>query len=147
MQSKATTVAEYLKSLTPERRKDIEAVRKVILRNLPKGYEENIRFGMICYEVPLSVYPETYNGQPLCYAGLASQKNYISVYLMSVYGDKRTEKWFKEEYKKSGKKLDMGKSCVRFRKVEDLPLNLIGKAIKKDPMEELIKRHETVRAN
>src|SRR5688572_28219265 len=98
MKSSAKTVAEYLKSLEPERRKAIEAVRKVILKNLPKGFEEAMSFGAISYQVPLKTLPNTYNGQPLCYAALASQKNFMTVYLMGVYGHPETEKWFKTRY-------------------------------------------------
>jgi hypothetical protein len=125
------TVEEYLNQLPDDRRAAISAVRDVILKNLPKGYEEVINWGMITYQVPFELYANTYNGQPLCYASLASQKTHMSVYLMCVYGGKDIESWFREEFRKSGKKLDMGKSCVRFKKLEDLPLNVIGKAIKK----------------
>jgi hypothetical protein len=145
VQSKARTVEEYLASLPPDRREAISAVRRVILKNLPKGYEEAMNWGMICYEIPLKRYPNTYNGQPLGIAGLASQKQYMSLYLMSVYGDKATEAWFREEFRKAGKKLDMGKACVRFKKLEDLPLEVIGQVIARAPVEALIAAYERSR--
>ena len=127
--SKLGTVAEYVASLPPERRSAIAAVRKVIRANLPAGYEEGMLYGMIGYHVPFSRLPDTYNGQPLCLAGLASQKNYSSLYLMGVYGSPVLRRQFEAGYRRSGKRLDMGKSCVRFRSLDDLPLDVIGKAI------------------
>jgi hypothetical protein len=129
VQSKAATVEEYLESLPEERRAVVAAVREVILRNLPEGYQETMNWGMISYEVPLEKYPKTYNGQPLCYAALAAQKNYYSLYLMAAYGDSKGGERLREEFRKAGKKLDMGKSCVRFRKLDDLPLEAIGRVI------------------
>ena len=93
-------------------------------------------FGMIAYVVPLARYPETYNGHPLSYAGISSEKNHVSVHLMNIYADAESERWFVDNYKATGKKLDMGKSCVRFRRLEDLPLSLIGEAVSRSPMEE-----------
>ncbi len=145
VQSKAQTVKEYLAELPPDRRKAIEAVRKVILANLPEGFEEGMGYGMIAYYVPLSRFPNTYNGQPLPIAALASQKNYMSVYLMCVYGDKKTLDWFTAGYKASGKKLDMGKSCVRFKKLEDLPLDLIGEAVGRVSVEKFREIYEQSR--
>ncbi len=144
-QSAATTVEEYLAELPADRRAAIEAVRRVILDHLPKGYEETMAFGVIGYVVPLETYPTTYNGQALAYAGLASQKNYMSLYLMNVYGDPETERWFVEQYRASGKKLNMGKSCVRFKKLETLPLELVGQAIARTPMAEFIEGFEASR--
>lgn len=142
--SKAKTVEEYIKSLPAERGEVIRAVRKVILKNLPKGYVENMNWGMIVYEIPLSTYPITYNKQPIGIAALCAQKNYFAVYL-SVYQNSEMEKWFKEEYAKSGKKLDMGKSCVRFKKIDDLPIELIGKTIAKIPIKKCIEMYEESR--
>ncbi|HET7218164.1 MAG TPA: DUF1801 domain-containing protein [Vicinamibacterales bacterium] len=147
MASKPTTVKEYLASLPNDRRAAMEQVRKVIVDNLPKGYEEGTALGMLMYSVPLSVLPNTYNGQPLCYAALASQKNYMSVHLMPLYGDKKTEAWFRSEFKARGKKLDMGKSCVRFKNVDDLPLDLIGDVIRKFPMAQWVSLYEQSRAS
>jgi hypothetical protein len=135
----AATVPEYLAGLPPDRRDAIERVRKVILKNLPKGYEETVNWGMLSYEVPLSRCPETYNGQPLAYAALASQKGYMSLHLLIVYGDTKARKWFESAFKASGKKLNMGKSCVRFKTVEDLPLDVIGEAIARTPPDEWIR--------
>ncbi len=143
--SSATTVKEYLDELSADRRSVVSAVRKVILRHLPKGYRESMNWGMISYEVPLERYPNTYNGQPLSYAALAAQKNYFALYLMCVYQDPNQEAWLKKEFKKAGKKLDMGKSCVRFRKVEDLPLHVIGKIVASTSPEEFIARYEASR--
>jgi hypothetical protein len=140
-----STVEAYLANLPEERRVAVSAVRAVILKNLPKGYEEAINWGMITYQIPLERYPDTYNGQPLCYAALASQKNHMAVYLMCVYGSKEIGTWFREEFRKAGKKLDMGKSCIRFKKLGDLPLNVIGKAIKKVSPKAYIAGYEAIR--
>lgn len=146
VQSKAKTVQEYLAGLPADRREAIAAVRKVILENLPPGYEETMNWGMICYEIPLRRYPDTYNGQPLGCAALASQKQYMAVYLMSVYGDPKAAAAFKAAYKKAGKKLDMGKSCVRFKKLEDLCLEAVARAIASTPVEKLIAAAEKARS-
>ena len=138
MQSDAKTVAEYLSNLDDVRRKAISAVRGVILDNLPDGYEEAMQFGMITYVVPLSVLADTYNGQPLMYVALASQKRHMSLYLTNVYGDESVEKWFRERYLAAGKKLDMGKSCVRFRKLDDLPLELVGEVVARTPIADFV---------
>lgn len=138
VQSKAKTVDEYIASLPPDRRDGIAAVRRVILKNLPKGYAEVMDFGMIAYVVPLKRAPETYNGHPLMYAALASQRQYMAVYLMGLYGNPKTERWFREEYAKLGRKPDMGKCCVRFKKLEHLPLGLVGKVVSLVPVEKLI---------
>ena len=145
MKSSAETVEQYLEELTPERREAVSAVRDVILANLPEGYEERMDFGMIAYVVPLARYPKTYNGHPLSYAGISSEKNHVSVHLMNIYADAESERWFVDNYKATGKKLDMGKSCVRFRRLEDLPLSLIGKAVSRSPMEEWIRCYESLR--
>ena len=144
-QSKAETIEEYLNELPSDRRGALEAIRKVILDNLPDGYAETMQYGMVSYVIPLERYPVTYNKQPLAYASLASQKNYMSLYLMNVYGDVETEKWFIERYEASGKKLDMGKSCVRFKRLNDLPLELIGEVIARTKVEDFIERYESSR--
>lgn len=145
MKSKAETVGQYLEELTPERREAVSVVRDVILANLPGGYEEMMDFGMIAYVVPLARYPKTYNGHPLSYAGISSEKNYVSVHLMNIYADPESERWFVDNYKATGKKLDMGKSCVRFKKLDDLPLSLIGEAISRTTIEEWIRCYEALR--
>lgn len=132
MQSKAKTVAEYLNDLPADRRTQIEIVRQVILANLDADYAEGIQYGMIGYFVPHSIYPAGYHcdpKQPLPFAGLASQKGYMSLYLMCVYGNHDKTKWFQDEWAKTGKKLDMGKSCIRFQRAEDLALDVIAKAV------------------
>jgi len=138
MQSDAKTVDEYLESLPEERREALEKVRTTILKNLPDGYEEAMNFGMVTYQVPLAFYPDTYNKKPLMYAALASQKNYMAVYLSSIYADDEKRAAFEEEYRATGKRYDVGKSCVRFRKLDDLPVELIGKAIASTPMNEFV---------
>jgi Domain of unknown function (DU1801) len=143
MQSKATTVAAYLAALPPDRRAAISAVRDTILRSLDKDYEEGIQYGMIGYYVPHRVHPAGYHcdpRQPLPFACLASQKNHMSLYLMAVYGDGQTQRWFKDAWAKTGKKLDMGKSCIRFRSLEDLPLEVIGEVIRRVPARKYIEQ-------
>jgi hypothetical protein len=148
VQSKAKTVEQYLAELPPDRREAISAVRKVILKNLPDGFEEVMQYGMISYVVPFNLFPAGYHcdpSQPLNFAGLASQKNHMAIYLMCVYGHNETQGWFVKAYKASGKKLDMGKSCVRFKKLEDLPLDVIGQAIARVPVDKYIKAYEDAR--
>jgi hypothetical protein len=146
MQSKATTIKEYLDELPEERRSQIETVRKVILENLPPGYEEVMNWGMITYQVPLETYPDTYNKKPLMYASLASQKNHMAVYLSGIYMDEAEGKTFETAYKATGKRYDVGKSCVRFRKLDDLPLDLIGENIASFTVDEFVTKYEQARA-
>ena len=147
MQSQAKTVAAYLAELDDDRRAAISGVRAVILANLPNGYEEVMQFGMITYVVPFSVLEKTYNRQPLMYLALASQKNYMSLYLTNVYADGEILAWFKERYLAAEKKLNMGKSCLRFKKLDDLPLELIGEVIAKTPIDEFITLYQKARTN
>ena len=141
----AQTVEAYLDELPPDRRAVISTLRDTIRKKLPKGYRETINWGMIAYELPLERYPDTYNGQPLMYAALAAQKNHYAVYLTGLYQDPEDEKRFRAEFARAGKKLDMGKSCVRFKKLEDLPLDVIGRTIASTPPEKFIKRYEASR--
>lgn len=127
--SKATTVAEYLKSLPADRRKVIAKLSSLIRKNLPKGYEEAMNGGVISYQVPLGTYPDTYNKQPLMYAGIAARKNYNTLYLMRPYGDPKQLKVLEESFANAGKKLDMGKSCISFKKLDDLPLPAIEELV------------------
>ena len=143
--SSATTVEEYLAELPAERRAVVAAVRDVILRHLPEGYEETMNWGMISYEVPLGRYPDTYNGQPLNYAALAAQKNYYALYLPSVYQSPEQEARLREEFAKAHKRLDLGKSCVRFKRLEDLPLDAIGRVVGGTTPEQFVARHEAGR--
>lgn len=138
MQSDAETVEEYLQELEPSRQEALSMVREVIVDNLPDGYEEMMQFGMIAYVVPLRLFGETYNGQPLMYAALASQKQHMSLYLTNVYSDEAVADWFRERYQATGKKMNMGKSCVRFRKLENLPLDLVGEVIAMTPLAEFL---------
>ncbi len=135
------TVQEYLKSLPEDRRKAISKVRAAVNRGLPRGYKEGIQYGMIGWCVPHSIHPAGYHcdpKQPLPFASLASQKNHMSLYLMCIYGDQGHRKWFETEWKKTGKRLDMGKSCVRFKKIEDLPLDLITEAVARVPVDKYV---------
>ena len=138
MQSKANTVKQYLNELPNGRKKAISIVRQTILENLPEGYDEVINWGMITYEVPLETYPNTYNGKPLMYAALASQKNHMAVYLMGCYMVPEIRNEFEKAYNKSGKRFDAGKSCIRFKKIDDLPLDLLGKTIASMDVNEFI---------
>lgn len=146
MRSSAATPEEYLNSLPPERRDALEKVRQVILKNLPKGYEEVMNWGMITYQVPLSVYADTYNKQPLVYAAFGSQKNHMAVYLTGAYASKELENKLRQAYAKAGKKLDFGKSCLRFRKLDDLLLDEVGKIIAAVPVGKFIEHAKAVRA-
>ncbi len=145
MQSKATTVEQYLAELPPDRRAAIEAVRNVILKNLDKDCEEAMSYGMIGYGVPHRVYPPGYHcdpSKPLPFAGIASQKNYMSVYLCTVYAAGIEEDWFRAAWAKTGKKLDMGKCCIRFKKLDDLALDVIGQAIRRVPARKFVELYE-----
>jgi hypothetical protein len=145
MQSSAQTVADYLKELPEDRRAAISKVRAVIRKNLPKGYAEQMCYGMIGYVVPHKLCPAGYHCDPklpLMYASLASQKNYMSFYGMALYMNADSERWIREQFQARGKKLDMGKSCIRFKKLEDLPLDVIGEAIAKVPVADYIMFYE-----
>lgn len=144
--SKAATVEEYLAELLAERRAVMRRVREIILARLPAGYEETMNWGMISYEIPRERYPDTYNKQPLAYAGLAAQKNHYALYLMGAYSDPEAERWLRQEFEKAGKKLDMGKSCLRFRSLDQLPLDVIGEVIARTPPEAFIASYEAARA-
>jgi hypothetical protein len=148
MHSTALTVAQYLRTLPSDRRKEIAVIRKCIKGALQKGFVEVMQYGMISYVVPLSSYPQGYLNKkdtPMPYISLASQKQYCSLYLMNIYQDKKTQQWFETEYKKSGKKLDMGKSCVRFKKADDLPVSLIAEAVARNSVESWIAVYEKSR--
>jgi hypothetical protein len=127
--SEIRTADAYVAQLEPDRQEFVSAIRDAVNSNLDPGFEEMIDFGMIAWCIPLERNPDTYNGHPLMYAALASQKRYVSVYLMGIYADQDAATWFHEEYEKRNVRANMGKSCVRFRKLEDVPLDLIGQAI------------------
>ncbi len=138
----ATTVTQYLAELPADRRAAVKGVRDIVKKNLPEGYREAMNWGMIAYEVPLARYPDTYNGQPLMYAAIASQKNYCALYLTNVYQDKELSARLKAAFKDAGKKLDMGKSCIHFHAADDLPLDMIGEIIRTTSVDEHIAKHE-----
>jgi hypothetical protein len=145
VQSGATTVEAYLAELPDDRRSTIEAVRAVILQHLPDGFTEGMQFGMISYHIPLERYPDTHNQQPLAIAALANQKRYVSLYLMGIYANDDDAWWFREQWTLSGKRLDMGKSCVRFRQLDDVPLDVVGAAIARTSADDLIADYERSR--
>jgi hypothetical protein len=147
MQSKATSVEQYLAELPPERRDALQVVRDVILKSVDKDIEEGMQYGMIGYYVPRRVFPAGYHcdpRQPLPYAGLASQKNHMALYLMSIYLHDGTRKTFEDAWKKTGKKLDMGASCIRFKKADDLALNVIGQTLRGVPARKYIEAYEAI---
>ena len=145
MQSAAATVEDYLEGLPEDRRTVVSTVREVVNAHLPAGYREAMAHGMIGWVIPLEDYPDTYNGQPLSIAGLASQKNHLSLYLMGCYTEGPEEGFLRTEYAARGLRLDMGKSCLRFRRLADLPLDVIGQVVAMVPPAELIRRHEAAR--
>ena len=140
--STATTVAEYLASLPDDRRTAIAKVADVIRTSLPPGFEEGMLYGTIGWYVPSARLAKTYNGQPFALACLGSQKNYMALYLMSVYGSSALNKWFVGAYKATGKKLDMGKACIRFKTLDALPLEVVGEAAGKITVDQWIAVHE-----
>ncbi|MFM9181082.1 MAG: DUF1801 domain-containing protein [Phycisphaerales bacterium] len=144
MKSEATTVKEYLDALPDDRRAGIQAVRKVIRRNLDTEYEECMLYGMICYVVRRRAWPHGYHcdpSKPLTMAALASQKHCLSVYLMGVYGNATERAWFERSWAKSGKRLDMGSACVRFKTADDAALDVIGEAIRRTPAKAYVERY------
>jgi hypothetical protein len=145
VKSDAATPKEYLDDLPPERRKVVAALRRLVRARIPKGYRETMNWGMITWEVPLKRYPDTYNGQPLVYLALAAQKNHYALYLHGLYASDEGRRGFEQAFAAAGKKLDMGKSCVRFRRVEDLPLDVVGDAVAALAPDDLIALHEQAR--
>lgn len=144
--SKATTVDQYLSELPADRRTEIEKVRDAVNAALPAGYREGIGFGMIGWVIPLERYPNTYNKQPLAYAALAAQKNYNSLYLNCVYASKERTEQLQHAFARAGKRLDMGKSCIRFKRAEELPLDVIAQEIASTSPDEYIEIYEKARA-
>jgi hypothetical protein len=146
MQSKAATVAEYLKSLPEDRRAAIEAMRNAVRQHLDEDIEEGMNYGMIGWFVPHRVFPQGYHcnpKQPLPFAGLASQKNHMSLYLMWTYEDTEEETWLRGAWTKDGRKLDMGKCCIRFKKIEDVPLEVVAEAVRRMPAKKYIAWYES----
>lgn len=145
--SEAKSAEEYLAELPPDRRAVLARVRAVILEHLPDGFEEAMNWGMISYEIPLKTYPQTYNDRPLMYAALAAHKRHYAVYLMGAYADPAVEAQLQADFEKAGRKLDMGKSCLRFRKLGDLPLEAIGRAVAAKSVADYIAAYEESRSS
>ncbi len=144
--SKAATVDAYLAELPAERREVIAAVLDLVRRHVPAGYAEVMAWGMPGWVVPLDRYPKTYNKQPLSYLGLAAQKGYYALYLNCVYTDSAQEQALRDDYAARGRKLDMGKCCLRFKSLEELPLELLGRIIAGTSVEQFIAQYEAARA-
>lgn len=146
MQSSAKTPDQYITELPEDRKEVMLKLRDVTLKNLPKGFEEQMSYGMLGYVVPHSIYPNGYHcntKDPLPFFAIASQKNSINIYHMMVYADKNLHDWFSAEYPKYCKsKLDMGKSCIRFKKMDDIPFDLIGELLSKVTVEQWISEYE-----
>jgi len=146
MQSGAVMVESYLAELPEDRRQAVGAVRRVILDHLPPGFEEVMQYGMISYVVPLERYPDTYNGQALAVASLANQKRHMAIYLTGVYGEDGAQEWLRERWATTGKKLDMGKSCLRFKRLDDLALDVVGEAIARTSVDDFLAAYERSRS-
>lgn len=146
MRSEVKTPKEYLDSLPEDRNEAVTELRKVILKNLPKGFEECMSYGMVGYVVPHSKYPNGYHCDPklpLPFMGFASQKNFVALYHMGIYADQKLLQWFTDEFPKHSKaKLDMGKSCIRFKKLDQIPYKLIGELVSKISPEKWIETYE-----
>jgi hypothetical protein len=140
-----STVAGYLRAVPVEQRGTLAKLRQLIRKHVPKGYQEAMNWGAITYQVPLKRCPDTYNGQPLCYVAIAAQKNYLSLYLMTVYGHPEKQKQLKAGFARAGKKLDMGKACIRFRTLDDLPLQTIADIIASTPVDTYVAAYEESR--
>lgn len=147
MRSDAKTVDEYLASLPTQRREVMTVLRETVREYLPRGYAEVMNWGMIAYELPLETYPDTYNRKPLPVVALAAQKNYYAIYLTCVYQNAERLATLQKGFADAGRKLDMGKSCIRFKRVEDVPLTVIGKLIAATPPKVFIREYEAARAN
>jgi uncharacterized protein YdhG (YjbR/CyaY superfamily) len=147
MQYQANSAAEYIDQIPAERKESFSKLRQVILDNIPEGFKEEMGYGMIGFSVPHSIYPAGYHCDPklpLPFIGIASQKNFIAVYHMGIYGDEQLLNWFTTEFPKVSKtKLDMGKSCIRFKKPEQIPFNLIGELAKKMTVKQWIDLYES----
>lgn len=144
--SKAKTVDEYLAELPEDRRAVVSAVRDLVNQHVPPGYVETMSWGMVCWEIPLSRYPTTYNKQPLAYVALAAQKQYYALYLTTCYADSAQDVVLRNAYADAGRKLDMGKSCLRFKSLDDLLPEVIGAVIASTPVDTYIAHHEASRA-
>jgi hypothetical protein len=139
--SRALTVGQYLAELPSDRREVISAIRDVINRNLPPGYVETMNWGMICWEIPLSRVPDTYNGHPLSYLALAAQKHNFALYSIGAYAGPELTAWLRKEFGRAGQRLDMGKSCIRFRKPEGLPMSVVERLASYMTVEQLLEHY------
>jgi len=146
LKSNAETVDQYLEELPEDRKEHIFKLVELVRANLPEGYEEAMEWGMITYQVPLATYPDTYNKKPLMYLAVANQKNHMALYLTCIYSDEEERKRFEERYRASGKKLNMGKSCLRFKKFEDLAVDVLAEQIASVPVRRRIEFEEACRA-
>ncbi|MHA2501770.1 MAG: DUF1801 domain-containing protein [Candidatus Kariarchaeaceae archaeon] len=145
MKIEASSPEEYLNQLPEERKQALSKIRDIVQHHLPDGYEENMTYDMISYTIPLEDYPNTYNKKPLTLLSIGNQKNHMALYMNNLYSDPELNSWFVEAFKASGKKLDMGKSCVRFKSLDDLPLDIIGEAVSKTPVDKFINLYEASR--
>ena len=146
MHSDATTVEDYLAALPADRREALTAIRDTVNANLDDGFAEGMEYGMVTWAVPLERYPTTYNGKPLGVVSLASQKNHMALYLMCLYADDGLEEWFRRQYVDRGMRLDLGKSCVRFTSLDEVPLDVLGELLRRVTPEQHIARYEQSRA-
>ncbi len=144
--SSAATVEQYLAELNENDRATVIKLRELFKKHLPKGLEEVMNWGMITYQVPFSTVPKTYNNQPLAFAAIARQKNYFSIYLMPIYADESLGQGFESEYVATGKKLNVGKACIRFKNLESLPIDLVGKYLSRVSVEEFINQYSSLRS-
>jgi hypothetical protein len=142
-----STPEEYIASLPPDRRGAVTKVREIVNAHLPEGFEEGMLYGIISWYVPLERFPNTYNKQPLSLAGLANRKNNMTLYLNNVYGNTETERWFKKRWAETGKKLDMGMSCVYFKSTDDLALDVVAEVIARDSLDRFIAYYEESRGS
>jgi hypothetical protein len=145
MHSDAPSAEAYLAELAPDRREAIATVRDVVNANLPDGYRESMAFGMISWGIPLEDYPDTYNGQPLAVLALASQKNHMALYLMGIYTVPGLEDWLRAQYADRALRLDLGKSCLRFKRLDQVPLDVVGEVVRRVPPEAYIAAYEAAR--
>ena len=143
--SEADTPEAYLAELPAERATVVASVRDLVAEHLPPGYEEAMEWGMISWQVPLERYPDTYNGKPLGYVALTAQKNHYALYLHGLYMQEEEREAFLERWRESGKRVDMGKSCVRFRRLDDLPLEEVARAVASLPVDEFLRVYESVK--
>lgn len=145
LKTSSQTVSAFLAALPDDRRREVERVRTLVRRHLPNGYEEVISNNMLVYQVPLDRYPDTYNGHPLWYVALGSQKNYLALHLMGVYADAEQQRRLKNAFKAAGKKLDMGKACIRFKSADDLPSGAIADIVGSTPVDRWVEIAESAR--